>query len=45
MSDLKNWKVEEKVFLKSIGKKVATQNFWISIHQIRNERQSNRVTR
>ena len=45
MSDLKNWKVEDKVFLKSIGKKVATQNFWISIHQIRNERQSNRVTR
>ena len=45
MSDLKNWKVEEKVFLKSIGKKVATQNFWISIHEIRNERQSNRVTR
>ena len=45
MSDLKNWKVEDKVFLKSIGKKIATQNFWISIHQIRNERQSNRVTR
>ena len=45
MSDLKNWKVEEKVFLKSIGKKVATQNFWISIHEIRNEQQSNRVTR
>lgn len=45
MSDLKNWKVEEKVFLKSIGKKIATQNLWISMHEIRNERQSNRVTR
>ena len=45
MSDLKNWKVEDKVFLKSIGKKIATLNLWISIHQIRNKRQSNRVTR
>ena len=45
MSDLKNWKTEDKVFLKSIGKKVATQNLWISMHEIRNERQSNIVTK
>jgi hypothetical protein len=45
MSDLKNWKVEEKVFLKSIGKKVATRNLWISIHEIRNEQEPNRRTR
>jgi|GEM_PF-3925547 hypothetical protein len=45
MSDLKNWKVEEKVFLKSIGKKVATRNLWISIHEIRSERETNRRTR
>ena len=45
MSDLKNWNIEDKVFLKSIGKKVATRNLWISIHEIRNEREPNRRTR
>jgi hypothetical protein len=41
MNGLKNWKVKNKDFWESIGKKITIRNLWISIRGIKNERQPN----